>query len=228
MGANGSLTLDVLEKVGGSSPETVGVLSLGSANQRLTLRAKACLDRLAAIEVSFLSFLIEIYLKRFNFTSNSAPFSQARIQDFSSRTGNKLLHRIKTLQDVILEFRRQVKTSSSVQTKEHRVASPTSASPPLQHLDSPLLGDLASVGLRVAQWLQDFPGPRDGGLAPLWRNGPLHRFVTETLPHVLVLLQQASLLGQQELRSESRETVFYLIFSTSKTTVWAAFSIQFT
>lgn len=62
VGANGSLTLDVLEKVGGSSPETVGVWSVGSANQRLTLRAKACLDRLAAIEVPFPSFLIEIYL----------------------------------------------------------------------------------------------------------------------------------------------------------------------
>lgn len=63
VGANGSLTLDVQEKVGGSSPETVGVVSLGSANQRLTLRAKACLDRLAAIEVSSLPFPIEIYLK---------------------------------------------------------------------------------------------------------------------------------------------------------------------
>lgn len=51
MGTNGSLTLDVQEKVGGSSPKTVGGLSLGSANQRLTLRAAACLERLAAIEV---------------------------------------------------------------------------------------------------------------------------------------------------------------------------------
>lgn len=60
MGANGSLTLDVQEKVGGSSPKTVGALSLGSANQRLTLRAKACLEHLSAIEVELLEFLTEI------------------------------------------------------------------------------------------------------------------------------------------------------------------------
>lgn len=49
--ANGSLTLEVQERVGGGLPTAVGGLSLGSANQRLTLRAKACLEGLAAIEV---------------------------------------------------------------------------------------------------------------------------------------------------------------------------------
>lgn len=49
--ANGSLTLEVQERVGGGLPTAVGGLSLGSAEQRLTLRAKACLEPLAAIEV---------------------------------------------------------------------------------------------------------------------------------------------------------------------------------
>lgn len=206
MGTNGSLTLDVQERVGGSSPKSVGGLSLGSANQRLTLRAKACLERLAAIEVSCLSFVIEI--RKTGITSSALLLTQARIQEFSSQAGNKLLHRIQTLQDLILEFRRQVKSRYSIQTKEHHADSPTSASP-LQHLDSPLLVDLTSVGLGAAQWVEDFLDRRGGGggVAPLWQNGPLHRFVTETLPRFLGLLQHASLLGQQELRSESRETV---------------------
>lgn len=49
--ANGSWTLEVQERVGGGLPEAVGGLSLGSADQRLTLRAKACLGGLAAVEV---------------------------------------------------------------------------------------------------------------------------------------------------------------------------------
>lgn len=94
--------------------------------------------------------------------------------------------------------------------------------PPLQHLHSPLLGDLTSVGLRVAQWVEDFRGRRGGGLGLLWQNGPLHRFITETLPHFLGLLQHASLLGQQELRSESRRdgarnsTLFCFIYSLQR------------
>lgn len=79
--------------------------------------------------------------------------------------------------------------------------------PPLQHLDSPLLQDLTSEGLRGAQWVEHFLGLRGGGAVPLWQSSPLHGFITETLPHFLGLLQQASLLGQQELRSESRQTV---------------------
>ncbi|XP_056913419.1 uncharacterized protein LOC130539234 isoform X1 [Takifugu flavidus] len=79
--ANGSVTLEVQERVGGGLPKAVGGLSLGSADQRLTLRAKACLEGLAAIE--------------------------ARIHQFSSQVGNKLLHRLRTLQDVLLELRQQ-------------------------------------------------------------------------------------------------------------------------
>lgn len=129
MDTNGSLTLDVLEKVGGSSPATVGVLSLGSANQRLTLRAKACSERLAAVEVSFLSFLMSSAK-----LENPALFSQARIQEFSSQTGKKLLQRIETLQALILGFRRQVKPTSSFQTKDPHADSPPCA--PLTPLSS--------------------------------------------------------------------------------------------
>lgn len=51
MAANGSLTLEVQERVGGGLPKALGGLSLGPAEQRLTLRAKACLEGLAAVEV---------------------------------------------------------------------------------------------------------------------------------------------------------------------------------
>ncbi|TNM97949.1 hypothetical protein fugu_014195 [Takifugu bimaculatus] len=113
--ANGSVTLEVQERVGGGLPKAVGGLSLGSADQRLTLRAKACLDGLAAIE--------------------------ARIHQFSSQVGNKLLHRLRTLQDVLLELRQQP-------------------------LDSRLLEALTSAPLRVAQRLEGFLGRRGGRPGP--------------------------------------------------------------
>lgn len=59
--------------------------------------------------------------------------------------------------------------------------------------------------LHVSQQVEALLGPRDRGLLALWQSGPLHRFVTDGLPRFLGLLQHASLLGQQELRSESRE-----------------------
>lgn len=54
LGKNHSLMLDVQKRVGSGKPETLGSLSVGSANQRLTLRASGCLESLAAVEVSLL------------------------------------------------------------------------------------------------------------------------------------------------------------------------------
>ncbi len=59
--------------------------------------------------------------------------------------------------------------------------------------------------LHVSQRAEALLGHRDGGLLALWQNSPLRRVVTDGLPRFLGLLQHASLLGQQELRSESRE-----------------------
>lgn len=51
VGTNRSLMLDVQKKVGGSKPATLGTLSVGSANQRLMLRARGCWESLTAVEV---------------------------------------------------------------------------------------------------------------------------------------------------------------------------------
>ncbi len=52
VGTNGSLMLDVQKRDGSSKPETLGSVSVGSANQRLMLRARGCLESLNAVEVS--------------------------------------------------------------------------------------------------------------------------------------------------------------------------------
>lgn len=46
-------------------------------------------------------------------------------------------------------------------------------------------------------------GQTDRGLLALWQKSTARRFVTDGLPRSLSLLQHASLLGQQELRSKS-------------------------
>lgn len=53
MGTNCSFTLDARKRAGGGSKaETLGSLSVESANQRLLLRARGCLDSLTELEVS--------------------------------------------------------------------------------------------------------------------------------------------------------------------------------
>lgn len=52
VGTNRSSMLDVQKKVGSSKPATLGSLSVGSANQRLMLRAGGCWESLTAVEVS--------------------------------------------------------------------------------------------------------------------------------------------------------------------------------
>lgn len=54
----------------------------------------------------------------------------------------------------------------------------------------------------VSQRAEALLGHKDRGLLALWQNSPLRRIVTDGLPRFLGLLQHASLLGQQELRSE--------------------------
>ncbi|XP_035526364.1 uncharacterized protein LOC118334543 [Morone saxatilis] len=150
VGTNRSLVLDVQKRDGSSEPETLGSLSVGSTNQRLMLTARGCLESLTAVE--------------------------ARSQYLSSQIQNKLLERIKTLQHLLLEFRRQSR-------------------------DSQLLQELSALPLLVSQRAEALLlGHRDNSLTSVWQNSPLRRIVTDSLPRFLGLLQHASLLGQQELR----------------------------
>ncbi|XP_049888655.1 uncharacterized protein LOC126382681 [Epinephelus moara] len=149
VGTNRSLTLEVHKRDGSNTPEALGSVSVGLANQRLMLRASGCLGSLTAVE--------------------------ARIQHLSSQIRNKLLERVKTLQHLLTEFRRQSR-------------------------DSELLQELSAVPLHISQQAQSLLEHRDRSLLALWQNGPLRRIVTDSLPHFLGLLQHASLLGQQELR----------------------------
>lgn len=57
--------------------------------------------------------------------------------------------------------------------------------------------------LLASQRAEAVLGQDHRGLGAPWQSGPLHRFVTGGVPRFLSLLQHASLLGQQELRSES-------------------------
>lgn len=76
-------------------------------------------------------------------------------------------------------------------------------SPSLQSRDSELLQELGTAPLHVLQRAEALLGHVDGGLLAVWQNGPLRHILTGSLPSFLGLLQHASLLGQQELRSES-------------------------
>lgn len=193
-GPDRSLTLEVEERVGGGPPRAVGGMWLESANQRLTLRARACVEDLAATEVRA-SLRLGEGSERTPPLKNAALSPQEWVQRLSSEFGNKLVRRIKALQDLLFEVGQQVK---QINTFKKNTPSPTAAPPPHQPFDSRLLEDLTSASP------QEVPG--HGAPGPSWRDGALHRFLAGTLPHVLGLLQQASLLGQQELRSESTES----------------------
>lgn len=91
-----------------------------------------------------------------------------------------------------------------------------SSQPSLQSRDSELLQELSSVPLHVSQRVEALLEHRDRNLLALWQNGPPRRIVTDSLPRFLSLLQHASLLGQQELRSESREMILISRVSRSE------------
>ncbi|XP_045907286.1 uncharacterized protein LOC123972095 isoform X3 [Micropterus dolomieu] len=89
VGTNHTLMLDVQKRDGRSKPETLGSVSVGSANQRLILRANGCLESLTAVE--------------------------ARIQYLCSQFRNKLWERIKTFPHLLVEFKRQSRDSELLQ-----------------------------------------------------------------------------------------------------------------
>ncbi|XP_030608355.1 uncharacterized protein LOC115796202 [Archocentrus centrarchus] len=149
VGVNHSLILDVQKRSGSGTSETLGSVFLGRANQRLMLRASGCLESLTAAE------------ERFDY--------------LSSQIQHKLMERIKILQRLLIDFRRQSR-------------------------DSQLLQELSALPLHVSQRAEALLGKKEKGMLALWQSSPLRHFLTDSLPHFLNLLQHASLQGQQELR----------------------------
>ena len=113
VGMNRSLILDVQKGDGNAKSGTLGRVSVETADQRLMLRASGCLEGLTAVEVSPVQKSSEILasIQYGTFKSCMLLFSQARIHYLSSRIWSKLLERIKTLQNLLIEFRRQVTTT---------------------------------------------------------------------------------------------------------------------
>lgn len=76
----------------------------------------------------------------------------------------------------------------------------------LQHLlqskDSEWLQELSAAALDASRRTEALLGHGSGTWLAPWRDGALRRFVADGLPRFLSLLQHASLLGQQELRSK--------------------------
>ncbi|XP_061551184.1 uncharacterized protein LOC133412122 isoform X1 [Phycodurus eques] len=149
LGPSQNFILDVQKGDGSSQPETLGSLSVVAANQRLTLRARGCVESLIALEV--------------------------RIQAVSSQIRNKLLERIKTMKNLLAEFRQQSR-------------------------DTKLLQDLSAIPLLFAQQAESLLGHRGKSLLALWYSSSLRHIVTTSLPQRLSLLQHTLLLGQLELR----------------------------
>ncbi|KAM9322405.1 uncharacterized protein KZ484_020619 [Pholidichthys leucotaenia] len=89
VGTNHSLMLEVQKKDGRGKSETLGSVALGTANQRLTLRARGCLKSFTAAE--------------------------ELVHFWSSQTCNKLLERIKTFQHLLIEFRRLSRDNQMLQ-----------------------------------------------------------------------------------------------------------------
>ncbi|XP_061925266.1 uncharacterized protein LOC133664564 isoform X2 [Entelurus aequoreus] len=100
---------------------------------------------------------------------------EAQIQAFSSQIRNKLLERIKTIKYILTDFRQQSRGSKFLQ-------------------------DLSAMSLRVTQQGEFLLGHRGWSVLPVWHSSSFRHVVTTSLPRFLNLLQQASMLGQLELK----------------------------
>ncbi|XP_051944623.1 uncharacterized protein LOC127616863 [Hippocampus zosterae] len=89
LGTSRNLILGVQKRDGSSQSETLGSLSAGAANRRLTLTASGCVESLTAVE--------------------------ARIQAVGSQVRRKLLERIQTMKYLLAEFRQQSRDSELLQ-----------------------------------------------------------------------------------------------------------------
>ncbi|XP_041848721.1 uncharacterized protein LOC121644668 isoform X2 [Melanotaenia boesemani] len=149
MEADHSFKMNVRRRDNSNKSETLGSLSVGAANQRLTLRARGCLQSLTSAEdwLHYLSFQML----------------------------NKLAERIKTLKRLLIEFRKQGR-------------------------DSQLLQELSDVPLHVSRRVEALLEHGDRDVLALWHRSHIRHMVIHSLPRFLSQLQNASLLGQQELR----------------------------
>ena len=91
-----------------------------------------------------------------------------------------------------------------------------------QSSSSHLLQELSAVTLHVSQWSEALLRQGDRDLLSLWHRGPLRHILTKSLPRFLSLLQDASLLGQQELRRECRDRMLAYCSSLMRTSSVAA------
>ncbi|XP_061587434.1 uncharacterized protein LOC133452231 [Cololabis saira] len=149
VGVDHTLTMNVQRRDGSNGSSSLGRLSLGASGRRFTLRVSGCLESLTAAE--------------------------ERIHYLSSRIQNKLVERIRRLQQFIAEFRKQSR-------------------------DSRLLQELSAVPLHVSEQVEALLERGARGPLGLWHRSPLRHALTSSLPRFLGLLQHAALLGQQELR----------------------------
>lgn len=120
VGKNRSLTLDLQKRVaaaggGGSKHTTLGSLSVESTNQKLSLTARSCLDSLQELEVSP---SVQIIARESTVSAGTRVVFQEEIQYLGSHIQTKLLERIRTLQRLISEFRRQVASPHEDQHKQ--------------------------------------------------------------------------------------------------------------
>lgn len=92
-----------------SESETLGSFSLGKANQRLTLRASGCLDSLTAVEVPLMAPKnLKRKIRQILFNNLLLFMSQERIHYFSSQIQDKIMERMKTFQQLLIDIRGQV------------------------------------------------------------------------------------------------------------------------
>ncbi|KAJ3594613.1 hypothetical protein NHX12_003920 [Muraenolepis orangiensis] len=121
------LALEIQRRAGATGPEGLVAISVGTANQHLTLKAQGCFARLLATEL---------------FDSLCFPKSP----------------------------------------------------------DGGLVQEMSALLMNLTSRAESLLSPKDGGLWARWRSGPLRALLTDSVPRCLALLQQASALGQQELR----------------------------
>jgi hypothetical protein len=102
------VTLDLKRKVGPSSPEVLVSFSVGNSNQNLKLKAQGCTEKLLATEVN--TALQNGLLNKYSniFVMLFSTFQQARVMYLSSEMSSKLLQKIKTILNLLIESRQQV------------------------------------------------------------------------------------------------------------------------
>ncbi|KAL0966760.1 hypothetical protein UPYG_G00299790 [Umbra pygmaea] len=100
---------------------------------------------------------------------------EARVHHLSSQVRIKLLERVQRLHNLLTGFRQQSE-------------------------DSEFLQDLSRAALRFTQIIEALLGQSEADSWVSWRTSRLRQALTHSLPRLLVMLQHASQLGQQELR----------------------------